>query len=47
MKKITSILLKQAGNLAKSTLELSANTTSSWLSHQPKVPESVKQFKKK
>lgn len=47
MKKVIGIALKQVGRLAESTLSLSANTTSSWISHQPKVPKSVKKFKKK
>lgn len=47
MKKVMSIVLKQVGNVADKTLSLSANTTSTWIAYQPKVPESVKKFKKK
>lgn len=47
MKSILNIILKQIGSLAVSTLSISANTTSNWMAHQPKVPEEVKQFKKR
>jgi cyclic lactone autoinducer peptide len=47
MKKVIGIALKQVDRLVECTLSLSVNTTSSWISHQPKVSESVKKFKKK
>ncbi|MEG2788775.1 MAG: cyclic lactone autoinducer peptide [Romboutsia sp.] len=46
MKKVMSIVLKQVGNVADKTLSLSANTTSTWIAHQPKVPKSLKNLKK-
>lgn len=46
MKKVMSIVLKQVGNLADKTLSLSANTTSTWIAHQPKVPKELKNLKK-
>ncbi|CEP41203.1 cyclic lactone autoinducer peptide (plasmid) [Paraclostridium sordellii] len=46
MKKVMSIVLKQVGNVADKTLSLSANTTSTWIAHQAKVPESLKNLKK-
>ena len=46
MKKGMSLVLKQVGKIADKTLTLSANTTSTWIAHQPKVPESLKKMKK-
>lgn len=46
MKKVIGVTLKQVGELAKCTLSISANTTSNWIAHQPKTPESIKKFKK-
>jgi cyclic lactone autoinducer peptide len=46
MKKVMSIVLKQVGNVADKTLSLSANTTSTWIAHQPQMPDSIKKFKK-
>lgn len=45
MKKLLSIGLKNIGSLAMCVLLLSANTTSGWIAHQPKVPEGIKKFK--
>lgn len=46
MKKGMSLVLKQVGKLADKTLALSANTTSTWIAHQPKIPQNIKKFKK-
>lgn len=46
-KNLNSRLLEKVGSLAISTLKLSANSTSSFLSHQPKMPEDMQKFKKK
>ncbi len=46
-KKFKSLALGKVGSLAVSTLKLSANSTSSFLSHQPKMPKNVQKFKKK
>ncbi|MCC0645539.1 MULTISPECIES: cyclic lactone autoinducer peptide [unclassified Clostridioides] len=47
MKKITSKLLQYTGKLSICILTISANTTSNWLSHQPKIPDGVNKFKKR
>ncbi|WP_081800441.1 cyclic lactone autoinducer peptide [Metaclostridioides mangenotii] len=46
-KDVMSTLLEGVGSLAMSTLKLSANSTSAVLSHQPKLPKNLNQFKKK
>lgn len=46
MKKLLSIVLKNIGSLAMGILFLSANTTSGWIAHQPKIPEEIKKLKK-
>ncbi len=46
-KNITSTVLEKVGSLAVSTLKLSANSTSSMFSHQAKLPQDIKNFKKK
>lgn len=45
MKKIIGIILEKIGSIGSGVLFLSANTTSAWISHQPKVPEDIKKFK--
>ncbi|WP_081800271.1 AgrD family cyclic lactone autoinducer peptide [Metaclostridioides mangenotii] len=46
-KNFKSLALGKVGRLAVNTLKLSANSTSSFLSHQPKMPKNVQKFKKK
>lgn len=46
-KDITSAVLEKVGSLAVSTLKLSANSTSAVISHQPKQPKNLNQFKNK
>ena len=46
-KDITSTVLEKVGSLAVSTLKLSANSTSSMFSHQPKLPKNLNHFKNK
>lgn len=43
----SSALLEKVGSLAISTMKLSANSTSGFISHQPKLPKDVQKFKKK
>lgn len=45
MKKIIGIILEKIGSIGSGVLFLSANTTSAWISHQPKVPKGIKKFK--
>jgi cyclic lactone autoinducer peptide len=45
--KLKSSMLEKVGSLAVNTLKLSANTTSSFIAHQPKLPKNFQQFKKK
>ena len=45
MKKLLNIILKNIGSLVVFVLFLSANTTSGWIAHQPKIPEEVKNLK--
>jgi cyclic lactone autoinducer peptide len=45
--KLKSSMLEKVGSLAVNTLKLSANTTSSFIAHQPKLPKDFQQFKKK
>ena len=47
MKKILNVILKSTGSLAICMLFLSANTTSGWIAHQPKIPDEVSKFKMK
>ncbi|AFS77147.1 autoinducer prepeptide [Gottschalkia acidurici 9a] len=46
MKKYLTSILKYVGSISAFAVSLSANTTSTWISHQPKVPEGVRKFKK-
>ncbi|GAA0220399.1 AgrD family cyclic lactone autoinducer peptide [Metaclostridioides mangenotii] len=46
-KNLSSVVLEKVGAIAINTLKLSANSTSSTISHQPKMPKSINQFKKK
>ncbi|GAA0237235.1 cyclic lactone autoinducer peptide [Metaclostridioides mangenotii] len=43
----SSVVLQKVGSLALSTVKLSANSTSGFLSHQPKMPKDTQKFKKK
>ena len=45
MKKLLSVVLKNIGSLAMGVLFLSANTTSGWIAHQPKIPKDINKFK--
>lgn len=45
MKKVSSEVLKCIGKLSLCTLKVSANTTSNWISHQPKIPDGLNKFK--
>lgn len=47
MKKIALKLLKNISALSFGVALLSANTTSSWMSHQPKEPQALQKLKKK
>ena len=47
MKKLLNIILKIIGSLVVFVLFLSANTTSGWIAHQPKIPDEVSKFKMK
>lgn len=46
MNKILSLILKKVGLVADGVLILSANTTSGWIAHQPKIPHNLDKFKK-
>ena len=46
-KDITSTVLEKVGSLAVSTIKLSANSTCTFLNHQAKMPQDIKNFKKK
>ena len=46
MNKILSLILKKIGLVADGVLILSANTTSGWVAHQPKIPDNLDKFKK-
>lgn len=46
MKKIALKALKNLSALSFGIAVLSANTTSSWLSHQPKEPQALQKLKK-
>lgn len=45
MKKNFSFILKNMCSLALGLAFLSANTTSTWISHQPKIPDGVSKLK--
>lgn len=47
MRKISSEALKYVGKLSIYTLKISANTTSNWMAHQPKIPDGFNKFKKR
>ncbi|MBO3443791.1 cyclic lactone autoinducer peptide [Clostridium sp. CCUG 7971] len=46
MKKLYSMILKNMGILVLGVVLLSANTTSNFAVHQPKVPQGIKKYKK-
>ncbi len=46
MKKIALKLLKNVSALSFGIAVLSANTTSLWISHQPKEPQALQKLKK-
>jgi len=45
-KNFKPILLEKVCNLAINTLKVSANTTCMFMTHQAKMPEGIKKFKK-
>ncbi len=48
MKKIfKTMLIDKMGNLAVSSLKLSANSTCAYVTHQAKIPKGIEKFKKK
>lgn len=46
MKKFLNIILRNIGSSAIAVVSLSANSTSAWICHQPKIPSGIGKFKK-
>ncbi|CEP45507.1 autoinducer prepeptide [[Clostridium] sordellii] len=46
MKSFFNNILKNIGSSAIAAVSLSANSTSAWISHQPKIPSGIEKFKK-
>ena len=45
MKMVIKFLLGKLETLAVRSLSISANTTCSWLNHQPKIPNEIHKYK--